>query len=144
MPRDPRRVVPFCFRFLSPFRSISFSSKEKEARERLSLDSWVATTNNYCGGKGREEKVANDRSTISDSPPFISCFLEVFITWRGGGGGKEHNFAFKYPVVVLCTDPLDQIWKRERDFFSRFYAQGSVKAWMNPGYFSIDIIYSRY
>lgn len=120
MPRDPRRVVPFCFRSLLAFYpslpffcSISLSSREEGERERLSLDSWVATRNNYCGGR-REEKVANDRSTISDSPPFISCFLEVFITWTGG---KEHNFAFKYPVVVLCTDPLDQIWKRERDFF---------------------------
>lgn len=98
-------LFPSSVRFLSP--------REKRKKERLSLDSWVATRNNYCGGR-REEKVANDRSTISDSPPFISCFLEVFITWTGG---KEHNFAFKYPVVVLCTDPLDQIWKRERDFF---------------------------
>lgn len=114
-----RRSFLFSFppRFLSLSSLLLFDfsllERRERERERLSLDSWVATRNNYCGGR-REEKVANDRSTISDSPPFISCFLEVFITWTGG---KEHNFAFKYPVVVLCTDPLDQIWKRERDFF---------------------------
>lgn len=77
-------------------------------------------------------------------PPLFLASWKFLSPGGGGGGGKEHNFAFKYPVVVLCTDPLDQIWKRERDFFSRFYAQGPVKAWMNPGYFSIDIIYFRY
>lgn len=141
MPRDPRRVVPFCFRFrslLAFFRSISFSSREGASGERdPGLDSWVATTNNYWGGRRRRLRTIDRRSRIR--PPLFLASWKFLSPGRGRREGGRNTILHLNTPLLYFVPILSIRSGRRRDFFSRF-CESVDESWI---FLSMDIRWKK-
>ena len=105
MPRDPRRVVPFCFRSLLAFYpslpffcSISLSSREERERERDS-----ASTRGWrrgiiiAGGEGRRRLRTIDRRSRIRPPLFLASWKFL----SPGPGGRNTILHLNTPLLYF-------------------------------------------